>query len=89
MKDIHATIKEFKEYKLLVSEAEAHLAELEKELREALKDADTDTMTVGEYQMKLTTVTTQRVDTKALKTEKPEVYKEFAKSSTYERFTVK
>ena len=54
-----------------------------------MKAADTDKMTVDEYKLALVVVTTQRIDSKALKEQQPYVYNEFAKSSSYERFTVK
>ena len=82
-------IKELKEYKLLKEEAEARIAELETQLKAEMKAAETDSMMVDEYKLTLTMVTTQRVDAKALKAEKPDIYEEYAKASTYERFTVR
>ena len=87
--EIHATVKELKEYKLLKEEAEARIAELEAALKAEMKAADTTKMTVDEYKLTLSTVTTQRHDSKALKAEQPDVYDKYAKASTFERFTVR
>lgn len=87
--EMKSMVKELKEYKLLKEEAEARIAELEAQLKAEMKAADTDSMTVDEYKLTLTTVTTQRVDTKALKAEQPDIYDAYAKNSTYERFTVR
>lgn len=86
--EMKSMVKELKQYKLLKEEAEARIAELESQLKAELKAADTDNMQVDEYKLTLTMVTTQRVDTKALKAEYPDIYDAYAKSSTYERFTV-
>lgn len=87
--EMKSMIKELKEYKLLKEEAEARIAELETQLKAEMKAAETDSMMVDEYKLTLTMVTTQRVDAKALKAEKPDIYEEYAKASTYERFTVR
>lgn len=87
--EMKALIKELKEFKLLKEEAEARISELENLLKAEMKAADTDKMTVDEYKLSLVVVTTQRIDSKALKEQQPDVYNEFAKSSSYERFIVK
>lgn len=87
--EMKAMVKELKEYKLLREEAEARIAELETALKAEMRAADADKMTVDEYKLTLTLVTTQRIDSKALKEQKPDIYNEYAKSSSYERFTVR
>ena len=87
--ELKAMVKELKEYKLLKEEAEARISELENALKAEMRAADTDKMTVDEYKLSLAIVTTQRVDSKALKEEQPDIYDKYARASTYERFTVK
>lgn len=87
--ELHAKVKELKEYKQLKEEAEARIAELENAIKSEMKAADTDKMNVGEYKLSLTVVTTQRVDSKKLKEDSPEIYDKYSKESTYERFTVR
>lgn len=87
--EMKSMIKELKEYKLLKEEAEARIAELENALKAEMKAAETDKMTVDEYKLSLTKITTQRIDSKTLKEELPDIYNRYSKSSTYERFTVR
>lgn len=87
--EMKSMVKELKEYKLLKEEAEARISELENALKAEMRAADTDKMTVDEYKLSLSIVTTQRIDSKSLKEEQPDIYEQYAKSSQYERFTVK
>lgn len=87
--EMKSMVKELKEYKLLKEEAEARISELEAALKAEMRAADTDKMTVDEYKLSLVMVTTQRIDSKSLKEEQPDIYEQYAKSSQYERFTVK
>lgn len=87
--EMKSMVKELKEYKLLKEEAEARISELEAALKAEMRAADTDKMTVDEYKLSLSIVTTQRIDSKSLKEEQPDIYEQYAKSSQYERFTVK
>ncbi len=87
--EIHAVIKELKEYKLLKEEAEARISELESIIKSEMKAQDTNKMVVGEYKCSLATITSERVDNKALKENRPDIYSMFIKPSTYERLTVR
>ena len=87
--ELHAMIKELKEYKLLKEEAEAEIAELETIVKAEMHSQELEKMVVGEYKLSLTTVTSSRIDSKALKEQEPEIYSAFVKPSTYERFTVR
>lgn len=86
---LHDTIKELKEYKLLKEEAEARIAELESVIKSEMKSQELEKMVVGEYKCSLATVTSKRVDSKALQENRPDVYAMFVKASTYERLTVR
>lgn len=87
--ELHAMVKELKEYKLLKEETEARIAELEAIVKAEMHLQDKNKMTVGEYKLSLTTVTSSRVDSKALKEQQPDIYNAFVKPSTYERFTIR
>ena len=43
----------------------------------------------GEHTVSWTPVSTERLDTKALKAEQPEIYAKYAKSSNSRRFSIK
>lgn len=87
--EIHAVIKELKEFKLLREEADARISELENIIKSEMKAQDTNKMVVGEYKCSLSTITSERVDSKALKENRPDIYSLFIKPSTYERLTVR
>lgn len=87
--EMHAVIKELKEYKLLKEEAEAKIAELENIIKSEMRAQDTNKMVVGEYKCSLAVVTSNRIDSKALQENRPDIYSIFVKPSTYERLTVK
>ncbi len=85
--EMHDVIKELKEFKLL--EAEARIAELESVIKDEMKSQELEKMVVGEYKCSLATVTSKRVDSKALQENRPDVYALFVKASSYERLTVR
>ena len=87
--ELHNTIKELKEYKLLKEEAEARIAELESVIKDEMRSQELDKMTVGEYKCSLTTVSSKRVDSKALQENRPDIYALFVRASSYERLTVR
>ncbi len=87
--EMHAVIKELKEYKLLREEAEARISELESIIKDEMKSQELNKMVVGEYKCSLATITSERVDSKALKENRPDIYSMFIKPSTYERLTVR
>lgn len=86
---LHDTIKELKEYKLLKEEAEARIAELESVIKDEMKKQELEKMVVGEFKCSLATVTSKRVDSKALQENRPDIYALFVKASSYERLTVR
>lgn len=87
--DLHSVIKELKEFKLLKEEAEARITELENIIKSEMKSQNADKMNVGEYKCSLAVVTSNRIDSKALQENRPDIYSVFVKQSTYERLTVK
>ncbi len=87
--EMHAIIKELKEFKLLREEADARISELESIIKDEMKSQELNKMVVGEYKCSLATITSERVDSKALKENRPDIYSLFIKPSTYERLTVR
>lgn len=87
--EMHNVIRELKEFKLFKEEAEARIAELENVIKDEMKSQELDKMTVGEYKVALTQISSKRVDSKALQEKRPDIYALFVKASTYERLTVR
>lgn len=87
--EMHNVIRELKEYKLLREECEAKISELETILKSEMKMQNTDKLTIGEYKLTLSQVSSKRVDSKALQENRPDIYALFVKASSYERLTVR
>jgi predicted phage-related endonuclease len=87
--ELHALIKELKEFKLLKEEAEARISELETALKTEMTTQGKDKITVDEYKATLSTVTQQRIDSKRLESEQPTIYTMYLKPSVYTRLTVR
>ena len=87
--ELHSVIKELKEYKLLKEEAEARISELENIIKSEMKSQNADKLNVGEYKCSLAVVTSNRIDSKALQENRPDIYSIFVKPSTYERLTIR
>lgn len=87
--ELHAVIKELKEFKNLRDEAEARIAELEIIIKSEMKAQETDKMVIGEYKCSLAVVNSNRIDSKALQEKEPAIYTAFLKTSSYERLTVR
>ena len=86
--ELHAIIKELKEYKLLKEEAEARIAEIESIIKDEMKEQDTDKLICGEYKCTLTTISRNSLDSKAIQKELPDIYSSYLKTTSYQRFTV-
>ncbi len=54
-----------------------------------MKSQDVDKMVIGEYKCSLATVSSKRIDSKALQENRPDIYALFVKASSYERLTVR
>lgn len=87
--ELHSVIKELKEYKLLKEEAESRITELENIIKSEMKEQELDKMVIGEYKCSLAMVTSNRIDSKALQENRPDIYSIFVKPSTYERLTIR
>ena len=75
--EMHAVIKE------------ERIAELETIIKSEMKSQELDKMVVGEYKCSLAMVTSNRIDSKALQENRPDIYSIFVKPSTYERLTIR
>lgn len=86
MKQFESLCNEYRENKRLIEELEA--------MNDTIKTAilaimgDKETMTEGASKATYKTVTSTRLDGKALKEEKPDVFAAYSTPTTYKRFTV-
>lgn len=81
-------IKEVKELKRLISEAEEEVELLENEIKEEMNLRKTEELEVGTYIVRWTTVLSNRFDSTAFKRVMPDVYKIYTKQTASKRFTI-
>lgn len=77
IQSLNAQIKQLEELK----------AEKENKLKEAI--GEYETAVVGKYKVIWKNITSNRFDSKSFKKEYPDLYKQFLKTSTYRRFSIK
>ena len=85
---IIANIEALHEWEEVQAEANAQVEAYKDFLKSVLTDNDLSELTAGKYIVRWTTVTTNRIDTGALRKQLPDIAKQFTKASTSRRFTV-
>lgn len=83
-----AKIRELKELEALIAQAEAEAEAIKDSLKATMTEQNTEEMMVDVYKVRWTTVTSERLDTTALKKALPDLAKQFTKASTTRRFTI-
>ena len=86
--EMTAKVRELKELKAMAAEIADEIATIEDSIKAEMTARGTNEMTVDVYKIRWTTVTSSRFDTTAFKSEMPELYGRFTKTTTTRRFTV-
>ena len=89
MKNVLATLTEYKAIKAQIDALEAKLKEKRTEITDYMEEKGTDKLTCGQYIATITECTKKSLDEKLIREKFPEVAREAEKITTYERFTVK
>lgn len=84
--ELHAKVRELKELIAMKNEVEAEIEALKDTIKREM--GDNDTLQVGEYTVRNTTVTSSRFDTTAFKKAHTELYLAFCREVPSTRFTV-
>lgn len=87
-KEIEARITEYKELQRMKEEIEAEMEAIKDELKAEFERQHTDTITTLTHKVTFKEVESNRVDTVALKKEKPEIAKTYTKVVKSKRFTI-
>lgn len=85
--DINAIMAELAQYTRLQEEAAAMVEGLKDQLKKYMSDNNIDTITGDEHKATYKEVTSNRIDTTALKQHFPEVAKRFTKTTKTKRFS--
>ncbi len=88
MNDMDSKVKELRELKRMQDELNAEIEAVQEAIKAEMTARDTDTLTGNDGKVTWKTVTSSRLDSKALKTALPDVYGQFCKTSTTRRFSV-
>lgn len=85
--EIIATLTELQEYTRIIEEAQASADALRDKIKAHM--GDLELLIAGPYKVTWAPVTTNRIDSKALAHDHPEIASAYTKASTTRRFTVK
>ena len=87
-KDLTQAVREYREWKLLISEAEERIESLKDVITSEMNERGLEKMTVDVFKVSNITITTNKLDKKALKKDHEQIYNNYMKPSSYKRFTV-
>lgn len=85
---VNEKIKSLRSYKRAAEELQHNISALEEELKEELERRGVEEIVTADYKVSWKTVSSTRLDTKALKAERPEIYARYAVTSGSKRFLV-
>lgn len=81
-------VRELKELKAMAEELTAEISTIEDLLKAEMVERGTEEITVDVFKVRYTTVTSNRIDTTAIKKEMPEIAAKYTKQSITKRFSV-
>ena len=85
---IIATVTELQELKRMQEELQAEIDSLTDAIKAHMTEAQVDTLTAGAWKVSYKAVTSNRLDSSALKKAMPELAERFMKTTTTRRFIV-
>lgn len=85
---MNAKVKELRELKRMADELAGEIEAIQDEIKAHMTEQDKDTLTGIDWKITWKTVTSKRLDSKALKAAMPDVVEQFTKESTSKRFVL-
>lgn len=79
-------MRELAQYIRIQEEAAAMVEGLKDQLKQAMQEAGTDTITGAEHKASYKTITSSRIDTAALRKDMPELAQKYTKTTESKRF---
>ena len=86
--EIISKLTELAELRKMAEDLNAEIEAIQEAIKAHMTEADTDTLTAGQYKFSWKPVTSTRIDTTALRKDLPEVWQEYGKTTTTRRFNV-
>lgn len=87
-KEIISMVETLREWEALAAETAEQIEFIKDTLKQFMNDIGVEELEVGTHIIRWTTITSNRLDTGALKNEIPEVAAHFTKTVTSRRFTI-
>ena len=87
MKNIDSTMRELAQYTRIMEETSAIIDGLKDEIKKYMEDHDTDILTGNEHKATYKAVSSNRIDTAALKKDLPDIAAQYTKTTETKRFT--
>ena len=87
MKNIDSTMKELAQYTRIMEEAAATVDSLKDEIKRYMEEHDTDIVIGNEHKATYKAVTSNRLDSTALKKDLPDIASRYTKTTETKRFT--
>lgn len=84
--EITSKIRELKELRALIEEAEAEAEAIKDQIKNAM--GDSEELRAGEYKVTYKAVKTSHFDSKSLKAELPEIAERYTVTTEYRRFAI-
>ena len=81
-------VEQYKEAQQLIDAAQAEMEAIKEQIKAEMTRRGADRLDVGTHKVTLQTVTSSRLDGKALKAAAPELAAKFTKTTTAQRFVV-
>lgn len=81
-------VKKINELQAQIDELTKAQEKLKTELKDEMTSRGVDEMTTKHFKIRWKEVISNRLDTNRIKTERPEIYKEFLKATSSRRFTI-
>jgi len=88
MNELETKARELKELQRMAEELNAEITTLQDEIKATMTEQNTDTLTAGAFKITWKQITSERLDSKALKASLPEIVARFTKTTTTRRFVV-
>ena len=86
--EIISKLNELSELRRMADELNAEIEAIQDAIKAHMTEADTDTITAGAFKVTWKAVTSTRIDTTALRKDRPEIWQEYGKTTTTRRFSV-
>ena len=86
--ELERKAREIKEWQRIAEDATAAAEALRDEIKQTMTAQDTDTLTAGAYKITWRTVTTNRLDTTALRAALPDLAARYTTTTTTRRFCI-